>query len=106
VATGALIGQFSKRHRPQEFLRFLRIIDRQASKRLDRHLIVDNCATHDHANVKAWLKGHPRFHLHFTPTSASWLNQVERVFGLITMERIRRVSSLPLPMLKQQSATT
>jgi transposase len=90
VATGAVIGQCSKRHRHQEFLRFLRIIDRQTSKRLDLHLIVDNYATHNHANVKAWLKKHPRFHLHFTPTSASWLNQVERFFGLISTERIRR----------------
>jgi transposase len=90
VATGAVIGQCSKRHRHQEFLRFLRIIDRQTTKRLDLHLIVDNYATHNHARVKAWLKKHPRFHLHFTPTSASWLNQVERFFGLMTEERIRR----------------
>jgi transposase len=90
VATGAVIGQCSKRHRHQEFLRFLRIIDRQTSKRLDLHRIVDNYATPNHANVKAWLEEHPRFYLHFTPTSASWLNQVERFFGLIATERIRR----------------
>jgi transposase len=90
VATGAVIGQCSKRHRHQEFLRFLRLIDRQTSKCLDLHLIIDNYATHNHARVKAWLKRHPRVRLHFTPTSASWLNQVERFFGLITEERIRR----------------
>jgi transposase len=70
--------------------RFLRTIHRQTPKELDLHLVLDNYATHKHANVKAWLAKHPRFHLHFTPTSASWLNQVERFFGLITQERIRR----------------
>ena len=90
VATGEVIGECMPRHRHQEFLRFLRTIDRQTTKRLDLHLILDNYATHKHAKVKAWLKKHPRFHLHFTPTSASWLNQVERFFGLITDQRIRR----------------
>jgi transposase len=90
VATGRVIGECMPRHRHQEFLRFLRTIDRQTPKRLDLHLIVDNYATHKHAKVKAWLKKHPRFHLHFTPTSASWLNQVERFFGLVTEDRIRR----------------
>jgi len=79
-----------KRHRHQEWLRFLRAIDRIAPKALDVHLIADNYATHKHPAVKAWLKRHPRFHMHFTPTSASWLNQVERFFGLITEDRIRR----------------
>jgi transposase len=74
VATGAVIGQCSKRHRHQEFLRFLRVTDRQTSKRLDLHLIVDNYATHNHARVKTWLKKHPRFHLHLRPL---------RLFGLI-----------------------
>src|SRR3712207_6278688 len=90
VATGQVIGSCMKRHRDQEFLRFLKTIDRTTPKDLDLHLIVDNYATHKHAKVKAWLEKHPRFHLHFTPTSASWLNQVERFFGLITQERIRR----------------
>src|SRR3712207_3109563 len=90
VATGTVIGSCMKRHRHQEFLRFLRAIDRATPKRLDLHLIVDTYATHKHATVKAWLEKHPRFQLHFTPTSASWLNQVERFFGLITQERIRR----------------
>ena len=66
------------------------MIDRNTPQRLDVHLIADNYATHKHPKVKAWLKRHPRFHMHFTPTSASWLNQVERFFGRITAERIRR----------------
>jgi len=99
VATGAVIGQGMKRHRHQEFLRFLRTIDRQTPKKRDLHLILDNYATHKHSHVKTWLAKHPRFHLHFTPTSASWLNQVERFFGLITQERIRRgvFTSVPEP---------
>ena len=90
VATGRVIGQCRKRHRHQEWLKFLRMIDRNTPLRLDVHLIADNYATHKHPKVKAWLKRHPRFHMHFTPTSASWLNQVERFFGRITAERIRR----------------
>ncbi len=90
VATGRVIGECMKRHRHQEFLRFLRTIDRTTAKGLGLHLVVDNYATHKHPKVKAWLKRHPRFHLHFTPTSASWINQVERFFGLITEEAIRR----------------
>ena len=90
VATGEVIGQCMKRHRHQEWLRFLRGIDRAVPKALDLHLIADNYATHKHPKVKAWLARHPRYHMHFTPTSASWLNQVERFFGLITQQRIRR----------------
>lgn len=90
VATGKVIGQCMKRHRHQEFLRFLRHIDGATPKGLDLHLIADNYCTHKHAKVRDWLAKHPRFHLHFTPTSASWLNQVERFFGLITEQRIRR----------------
>jgi transposase len=90
VATGKVIGECMPRHRHREFLRFLRTIDRDAPKSLDLHLVVDNYATHKHAKVKAWLKRHPRFHLHFTPTSASWINLVERFFGLITEDAIRR----------------
>jgi transposase len=101
VATGTVIGSCMKRHRHQEFLRFLRDIDRQTPKALDLHLIVDNYATHKHPKVKAWLAKHPRFHLHFTPTSASWLNQVERFFGLITQERIRRGAFTSVPDLEQ-----
>src|SRR5271163_3921272 len=90
VATGKVIGQCMKRHRHQEWLMFLRLIDRSTPKGLDLHLIADNYATHKHPTVKAWLAKHPRFHMHFTPTSASWLNQVERFFGLITQDAIRR----------------
>jgi transposase len=89
VATGKVIGQCMKRHRHQEWLSFLRRIEAETAKDRDVHLIADNYATHKHARVKAWLKRHPRFHMHFTPTSASWLNQVERFFGLITGDRIR-----------------
>lgn len=67
-----------------------RAIDKATPKALDLHLIADNYATHKHPKVKAWLARHRRFHMHFTPTSASWLNQVERFFGLITQQRIRR----------------
>jgi transposase len=90
VATGKVIGQCMPRHRHQEWLKFLRAIDRATPQALDLHLIADNYATHKHPTVKAWLAKHPRFHMHFTPTSASWLNQVERFFGLITDQRIRR----------------
>ena len=90
VATGKVIGQCMKRHRHQEWLKFLRTVDRGTPKALDLHLIADNYATHKHPVVKAWLAKHPRFHMHFTPTSGSWLNQVERFFGLITEKRIRR----------------
>jgi len=90
VATGKVIGQCMKRHRHQEWLTFLRTIDRSTPKSLDLHLIADNYAAHKHPAVEAWLEKHPRFHMHFTPTSASWLNQVERFFGLITDQRIRR----------------
>ena len=89
VASGKVIGQCMPRHRHQEWLKFLRRIDAETPKHLDIHLIADNYATHNHAKVRAWLKRHPRFHMHFTPTSASWLNQVERFFGLITEDRIR-----------------
>lgn len=90
VATGQVIGRCLKRHRHQEFLKFLRAVDRATPKRLALHLVVDNYATHKHAKVKEWLAKHPRVHLHFTPTSASWLNLVERFFGLITQDAIRR----------------
>jgi transposase len=100
VATGTVLGTCMKRHRHQEFLRFLRVINRNTDKRLDLHLIVDNYATHKHPKVKAWLAKHPRFHLHFTPTSASWLNQVERFFALITQESIRRGAFTSVPDLE------
>ena len=87
---GKVIGHCMKRHRHQEFIRFLNRIDRQTLPYLDIHLIIDNYATHKTPAVKRWLKKHPRFHIHFTPTSASWLNMVERFFAEITRKRIRR----------------
>lgn len=90
VLDGRVIGQCMQKHRHQEFIRFLNRINRTAAPVLDVHLIADNYATHKHPKVKAWLARHPRFHMHFTPTSASWLNLVERFFGEITRKRIRR----------------
>lgn len=90
VAEGSLIGTCMPRHRHQEWIKFLKQIDEQTPADLDLHLIADNYATHKHPKVLAWLKRHPRFHMHFTPTSSSWLNLVERWFREITDKRIRR----------------
>ena len=90
VHTGTVIGECRPQHRNDEFLQFLKKLDRQTDKTLAVHVMVDHYATHKHPNVKAWLTKHPRCHLHFTPTSASWLNLVERFFRDITEERIRR----------------
>jgi len=87
---GKVIGACMKRHRHQEWLKFLRQIDRQTASDLDLHLIVDNYSTHKNPQVKAWLSKHPRFHIHFIPTSSSWLNLIERWFREITQKRIRR----------------
>jgi transposase len=86
VLKGAVIGRCMPQHRHQEFLRFLKAIDRSTPKPLDIHCIADNYATHKKQEVKEWLANHPRFHLHFIPTSSSWLNLVERWFGKITIE--------------------
>ena len=90
VLTGVVIGRCLPRHRHTEFLKFLRVIDREVPKGLQVHLILDNYGTHKHADVVAWLAKHPRFHLHFTPTSSSWLNLVERWFRNLTDKAIRR----------------
>ncbi len=90
VLEGTVIHTCMNRHRHQEFLKFLRLINRSTPKGLDLHLIVDNYATHKHANVKEWLAKHPRFHLHFIPTSSSWLSMVERCFRDLTEKRLRR----------------
>jgi transposase len=90
VLTGSVIGECLPRHRHVEFLKFLRTIDREIPKRLQVHLILDNYATHNHPNVRAWLAKHPRFELHFTPTSSSWLNMVEIFFAKLTDKAIRR----------------
>jgi transposase len=87
---GSVVGQCLPRHRHQEFLKFLRTLDREFPGEQELHLIVDNYRTHKHANVDAWLAKHPRFHLHFTPTSSSWLNLVERWFRELTEKAIRR----------------
>lgn len=96
---GKVIGDCMPRHRHQEFIRFLKKIDKETPFGLDLHLIVDNYCTHKHPRVKSWLLRHPRFHLHFTPTSASWLNLVERFFREITDKRIRRGSFQNVPAL-------
>ena len=90
VLTGKVIGECLPRHRNGEFLRFLRRIDTEVPNGLAVHLILDNYGTHNHPNVKAWLAEHPRFHLHFTPTSSSWLNLVERWFRNLTDKALRR----------------
>ncbi len=87
---GTVISRCMPRHRHQEWLKFLKQIDRETPKDKDLHLIVDNYATHKTPPVKAWLAKHPRFHIHFTPTSASWLNMVERFFRDLTTKRLRR----------------
>jgi transposase len=90
VLTGSVIGQCLPRHRHTEFIKFLNTIDREVSDALQVHLILDNYSTHKHADVERWLKRHKRFHLHFTPTSSSWLNQVERWFRDLTDKNLRR----------------
>ena len=99
IATGKVLGRCTRRHRHQEFLAFLRLIERETPDELDIHLVLDNYATHNHAKVRAWLARHPRYHLHFTPTSASWLNQVERWFGIISQRAIKRGSFDNVPQL-------
>jgi len=89
---GTVIGDCLPRHRHQEFIRFLQLIDTKTPPDLDLHLIVDNYGTHKHPRVQRWLKRHPRFHLHFIPTSSSWLNMIERWFAEISRKRIRRGS--------------
>ena len=89
---GRVIGDCMPRHRHQEFIRFLKKIDAETPPEFDLHLIVDNYGTHKHPRVQSWLRRHPRFHLHFTPTSSSWLNLVERWFRELTEKRLRRGS--------------
>lgn len=92
VATGTVLNAFKEKHRHQEFLSFLREVDKNTPNDLAVHVIIDNYATHKHAAIKAWLAKHPRYQFHFTPTYSSWLNQVERWFGLVTEKAIRRGS--------------
>jgi transposase len=92
LATGKVIGELHRRHRSGEFLQFLRTIDQSVPSKLDIHLVMDNYGTHKTPKVRAWFARHPRFHLHFTPTSGSWLNLVERWFGLLSQRQIKRGS--------------
>jgi transposase len=99
VLDGQVIGQCQKRHTHAEWLKFLRQIDRETPKDKTLHLIADNYATHKHPAVQAWLAKHPRFNMHFTPTSASWLNMIERFFRDITVTRLRRGVFTSVPEL-------
>jgi transposase len=92
IATGSVLGNCYRRHRSVEFLDFLKKIDRAVPTDLDVHLVLDNYGTHKTALVRQWLQKRPRYHLHFTPTHASWLNQVERWFALLTQRQIKRGS--------------
>lgn len=96
---GSIISQCQTKHRHQEWLSFLRKIDRSTPRDKELHLIADNYATHKHPEVKAWLAKHPRFHMHFTPTSASWLNMVERFFRDLTENQLRRAVLRSVPEL-------
>lgn len=93
IASGQVLTRCKPRHRHQEFLGFLNHIDANVLPDLDIHLIVDNYATHKHEKVRRWLAARPRFHVHYTPTYASWLNQVEIWFNIISQQAIRRAPS-------------
>jgi transposase len=99
VMEGKLIGTCMSRHRHQEWIKFLKLIDEQTPANRELHLIVDNYSTHKHPKALRWLKRHPRFHMHFIPTSSSWLNMVERWFREITDKRIRRGTFHSVPQL-------
>ncbi|MHB1203423.1 MAG: IS630 family transposase [Acidithiobacillus sp.] len=101
VLDGQVIGQCQQRHTHAEWLKFLKKVDRQTPKEKELHLIADNYATHKHPAVQEWLAKHPRIHMHFTPTSASWLNMVERFFRDITTQRLRRGVFTSVPELIQ-----
>ena len=105
IANGSVLTQCKPQHRHQEFLSFLRHIEANVPPGLDVHMICDNYATHKHPRVRSWLARRPRFHLHFTPTYSSWLNQVERWFALITNQSIRRGSFQSVSDLKRQINT-
>jgi transposase len=99
VLTGKVIGECHPRHRNGEFLQFLRTVDQEVPRGLEVHLILDNYGSHKHANVLKWLERHPRFHMHFVPTSSSWLNLVERWFGMLTDRAVRRGVFHSVPQL-------
>lgn len=99
LGQGEVIATCMKRHRHQEWIKFLKMIDEQTPKELDLHVIVDNYATHKHEKVKRWLKRHPRFHMHFIPTSSSWLNIVEGFFRNLDEKRLKRDAFRSVPQL-------
>ena len=101
VLEGTVVGKCFERHRHQEFIKFLRCLDKEFSRDQDLHLILDNYGTHKHSKVKVWLEKHPRFHLHFIPTSSSWLNLIERWFGLLTDKQLRRGAFTGVDVLVQ-----
>ncbi|EQD59428.1 tISRso5 ISRSO5-transposase protein [mine drainage metagenome] len=101
ILQGRVVGQCYKRHRHQEFLKFLKRLDQEFPGDIPLHWVMDNYGTHKHARVKSWLKRHPRFVAHFVPTSSSWLNLVERWVGELTGKRIRRGVFLSVDDLKQ-----
>jgi transposase len=105
VANGTVIGSLHRRHRAIEFKKFLTKVDAAVPAQLDVHLICDNLSTHKTPAIKAWLEAHPRFHVHFTPTSSSWLNQVERWFGLLTDKKLRRGVHKSVPTLEKDIRT-
>jgi transposase len=94
-------GQIHRRHRATEFKKFLTLLDKQIPAELDVHLICDNYATHKAPIIKTWLATHHRFHMHFTPTYSSWLNQVERWFGLLTDKKLRRSAHRSIQALER-----
>jgi len=99
LGQGQVIATCMKRHRHQEWIKFLKMIDEQTPPELDLHVIVDNYATHKHEKVKRWLKRHPRFHMHFIPTSSSWLNVVEGFFRNLDEKRLKRDAFRSVPQL-------
>jgi len=105
VASGVTISTCYRKHRHQEFLRFLQQIEASLPKGLDVHLVMDNYGTHKVAKVRNWLARHPRYHTHFTPTSASWLNLVERLFAEVTARCVRRGSHTAVRQLEDAMLT-
>ena len=104
IADGTVISELHRQHRAVEFKKFLVAIDKAVPAELDVHLVCDNLATHKTPAISAWLARHPRFHVHFTPTGSSWINQVERWFGFLTDQLIRRGAHKSVPPWKTTSA--
>ena len=105
IADGTVIGELHRRHRATEFRKFLTGIDKAVPAELDVLVVCDNYATHKTPLVQQWLAGHPRFHVHFTPSGSSWLNQVERWFGFLTQQLLRRSVHKSVAALEKDAAT-